>query len=209
MAEHLSFRIGNQLFFVFIEVPGVMLFDDRAQRLLSMVADEAKGIPCLLRVRKTSGGYAVANPGWGLVHACTGRPVNPPALVSDELIEMTDWEIHDLAVQVVRATLTAEGKNVLLWQPSPHINPSLWLLDGDQRQYVIVKGSRWPSPKATPTPDHRELAKALRETGNAGHFASVGVANAEDTCRDADHALPLYRGHSLKISHQGFDMLMP
>jgi hypothetical protein len=38
----------------------------------------------------------------GLVDAQTGRPINPVALVNDELIEMTDWELQDFAVQIVR-----------------------------------------------------------------------------------------------------------
>ena len=48
--------------------------------------------------------------GWGLLHAATKERIDPLALVSDELIEMSDWEVHDFAISVVENKLEEEGK---------------------------------------------------------------------------------------------------
>ena len=37
-------------------------------------------------------------------------PIDPVALLTDEWIEMTDWELHDLAVQIVRDELQKDSK---------------------------------------------------------------------------------------------------
>ena len=54
-------------------------------------------------------GWCAELPGWGLIDARTGAPVNPVDIVSDEKIEITDWELQDFAVQVVRTQLEKES----------------------------------------------------------------------------------------------------
>ena len=87
MTEHLSFRFGNQLYFVFVEavendVAALPFDSDRAKRL-SNAAKIANAVPCLIRINKTSCQWSVSSPEWGLVHAETGEPVDPPSLVDD------------------------------------------------------------------------------------------------------------------------------
>jgi hypothetical protein len=55
----------------------------------------------------------------GLLDARTGKPIDPIALVSDERIEMTDWELQDFAVQIVRDHLDKTGKKQMSWQGNP------------------------------------------------------------------------------------------
>ena len=75
--ENLSFRLGNQLFFVRIED-----VDGKAQgpgtlRGLAAAARDANGHACILPMKKKLfGGSWVANmPGWGLLNADTRKPI--------------------------------------------------------------------------------------------------------------------------------------
>jgi hypothetical protein len=89
MAEHLSFRLGNQLFFVFVEAAEFVY--DRCRGLFLEVSHKAKATPCIITMREKLTSYEPALSGWGLIHAETRKPVNPADMVSDELIEMSDW----------------------------------------------------------------------------------------------------------------------
>ena len=88
--EHLSFRLGNQLFFVRVEDESGEICGPGSLHGLFSVALEAKGCPCLLPMRRVRGGKWVADlPGWGLVLAGIGKAVDPVALITDKQIEMT------------------------------------------------------------------------------------------------------------------------
>ena len=56
-------------------------------------------------MQEIHGQWKAAQKGWGLVHARTSEPINPFDLVSDEKIEMTDWELLSFAIQVVCSKL--------------------------------------------------------------------------------------------------------
>ena len=53
MDHHLSFRVGNQLFFVFVQVEGGIPVDERSRDLLLRVAEQAKGVACLMPMVRT------------------------------------------------------------------------------------------------------------------------------------------------------------
>ena len=100
--EHLSFRLGNQLFYIQLEdVDGRLKTPGNRDGLLA-IADGSAGHACVMPMRKIGATWAPTEPGWGLLDARTRQAVTPPALISDEKIVMTDWELQDLAVQVVR-----------------------------------------------------------------------------------------------------------
>ena len=99
MAEHLSFRMGNQIFFIFVEAAE---FNFRnAESLFLRVSKEAGAVPCVMKMQQRISTWEPASPGWGLIHAESGAVITPPALVSDALIEMSRWELHDFAIQIV------------------------------------------------------------------------------------------------------------
>ena len=132
--ENLSFRLGNQLFFVRIEdAEGRVGVPGTRQGLLS-VADGCKGHPCIMPMRLRSGAWVAEAPGWGLTDARTGRPIEPISLVSDERIEMTDWELQDFAVQIVRDQLEKSGRKLMSWQGSPGVDPSVFFVGDAGRQ---------------------------------------------------------------------------
>ena len=71
-------------------------------------------------------------PDWGLLDLRSGVPIDPIALISNEKVLMTDWELHDFAVQIVRDHVTKKlGHQLLSSQGNPKVDPSLWFA-GDE-----------------------------------------------------------------------------
>jgi hypothetical protein len=141
--------MGNQIIFIFVEVDDWCTFDQDQHRVLLHTAHEANAVPCLIPMHSRNGTCVPALPGWGVKHALTGALVDSVALVSDELIETTDWEVHDLAIQVVRDQLRGEGKKPWSWRSTLQIDPSLWFEDEEGPAWVIVRAVRYPEGDAT------------------------------------------------------------
>ena len=203
--EHLSFRLGNQLFFIRIEdVDGKVQVPGSRNGLLS-IAEGCKGHPCLMPMRLRAGTWAPETSGWGLLHAQTGKPIDPVALVSDDRIEMTDWELQDFAVQIVRDHLEKTGKKLMSWQGSPQVDPSIWFIGSSGREWIVVRAVRYPQTKADPPANWQEIAERCARLGKVGYFAPVSVANADDAFdpSGAVQAEPLWRGHRMLARFEG------
>jgi len=146
--EHLSFRLGNQLFFLrAVDEDGQLEGPGSLQGLLS-VAVGCKGHACLMSMRKRGGKWDAALPGWGLQDARTMKLVQPPAEINDQKIEMTDWELQYFAVQVVREQIEKEGHELMSWQANPGVDPSVWFVGIDGPEWVIVRTARYPQQAA-------------------------------------------------------------
>ncbi len=209
--EHFSFRIGNQLFFVRVEDA-----DDRVKGPSSIaglfeVADGCKGHACLMPMIKRGNEWRCAAPGWGLLDAHTEKILNPVALVTDEKIEMSDWELQDFAVQIVRNDLEKSGKQLMSWQSNPGVNPSIWFVGESGPEWVVVRAARWPERDAPVPPDIEQIAAECASTGKTGHFAVVAAANANDPfdpqAKLTGNYIPLVRGDGLHVSYKGLKLL--
>ncbi len=205
--EHLSFRLGNQLFFVRLEdVDGRLETPGTLQGLLS-IADGCSGHACLMPMKKSWGGWKPVGLGWGLVDARTGKEVVPPELISDEPIEMSDWELLDFAVQVVRQKLEEEGRKIMSWQSNPSVDPSIWFVGEQGPEWVVVRAARYPS-KSAPVPSNIEaIAQRCSRLSSGGNFAAVAFANADDPfdplAEKNGNFLPLLRGHRMHVRYDG------
>ncbi|AGK58678.1 hypothetical protein HYPDE_35033 [Hyphomicrobium denitrificans 1NES1] len=206
--EHLSFRLGNQLFFVRIEDVDSELDVPASREGLLRIAEGCNGYPCLMPMRLRAGNWLPEAGGWGLIDAHTGLAIDPVALVSDERIEMTDWEVHDAAVQVVRDDLKSAGKKLMSWTGHPQVDPAIWFVGDSGPEWVVVRAVRYPALEASPPADWQRLAEHCASVSTIGHFASVSLASAEDAF-DPDHVIPpepLWRGHAMRVR---FDGLVP
>jgi hypothetical protein len=209
MAEHLSFRLGNQIFFVWVDAAEFVY--ENGKGLFLKVSQEANAIPCIMPMTERLTKFESSMPGWGLIHAETREPVNPPDLVSDELIQMTDWELHDFAIQMVKSKLSEEGKNVFSAQSSREIDPSIWYEEDGDAHWVVVRARRHPELQATAPANMEDIAEGCSRMGKAGFFASVVVANHDDPF-DPEAAtngnyLPLYRGHGMSVNYEGLQKI--
>ena len=210
--EHLSFRLGNQLFFIRLEDVDRRLETPGNPDGLLAIADGCAGHACVMPMRKLGGNWAAAEPGWGLLDARTHQPVDPPGLISNEKIVMTDWELQDFAVQVVRDQLTSEGRKLMSWNGDPRVNPSIWFV-GDSKgpEWVVVRVVRYPAKEASLPENLEDLQANFNKRGYPGHFASVAVASVDDPFDpDAEtngNIVPLYRGHGMHVRYEGLEGL--
>lgn len=202
--EHLSFRMGNQLFFIRVEDVNNHIHGPGNLDGLIDLAKKCNGIPCLLVMKKGfRGNWKADNPGWGLTHASTHEVIVPPELVTDEKIEMTDWELQDFAVQVVRDHLRQQGKQIMSFCGNPHVSPSLWFIENEKPAWVIVKVARHPSALPALPADAGKIAAQCSSLGNIGYFAPLVVASGEDS----QTATPLLRGHEMLVKYEGLKSL--
>ncbi len=147
------------------------------------VADACQGHACVLTLeRDLAGTWHPVDPGWGLRDARSGALLDPAALVSDEPIPMTDWEVHDFAVQVVRAARFP--------RPQP-ARPSNWRAIAASVAHrgraghfapVVVMGLDW-----------------LEEEDDG---LAVDLDGDEE---DMPLSSPLWRGHALDVDYGGLE----
>ena len=195
MAEHLSFRMGNQIFFIYVEAAEFQF--KREGSLFLRVAHAANAVPCILTMNEQFSMWQPQYAGWGLVHAETDEPIVPPTLISDQLVEMTDWELHDFCVQVVCNYLKQQNKEVFAKQSSPEIDPSIWFRDQNGTHFVVARATRYPESEAGMPSNVSDIKRSCAAMSQSGFYASVSVANADEL------SSPLYRGHGMHVRFTG------
>lgn len=207
--EHLSFRVGNQLFFVRIEDVDGNLSVPGSRDGLRMIADGCCAHACLMSMRRGPDGWTPAAGGWGLQALDRGTIIDPPGLVTDLPVVMTDWELQDFAVQVVRTHIEKAGHRLMSWQGNPVVDPSLWYEGADGPVWVIVRAVRYPERDAAVPANWREIAKGCERIGRIGEFASVAVSSALETFdRNGTTApKPLLRGGPMYVGFGGLKRL--
>jgi hypothetical protein len=179
---------------------------------LQYIAECCKGHACLMPMRRHAGTWQPDAPQWGLLDLQTGGLVDPVELISEELIEMTDWEVQDVAVKFVRDHLQKAGRKLMSWQSNPAVNPSMWFVGDDGPEWVLVRAVRYPKALAGFPQDWPQIADSCAKTSEIGHFVSISVANG-DYAFDPTGALPaapLWRGHALRVmdASQSLDRLL-
>ena len=207
--EHLSFRLGNQNFFLRIHDADGRVEGPGNMNGLQHIATENGGHACVLHMRRTglSGAWQPVRPGWGLVDAVDGRTVDPFNLVTDERIPMTPWEIHSMGMQVVVEHLEQEGFEVTMFQDDPNIDPTLWFQNKhDRPEWVVVRTVTYPATRAERPANWDRIARNLTAIADAGHFASVALSSADQPLDEPDAAaVPLWRGHAMYANFEGLE----
>jgi hypothetical protein len=209
--EHLSFQLGNQAFFVRVEDTDGVLDAPGIRGGLLEIATGCNGHPCLLPMRQNGNEWAPEYPGWGLVNAHTGAPIDPVTLVTHEQIEMTDWEVQYFAVQEVASLLQKEGRELMARHGSPSASPSIWFVGDSGPEWVIVRAVRYPELQADPPANLREFTDYCSWRGKVGYFASVVLASGDDVFdpSGAIPPVPLWRGRPMVVRYDGMVALAP
>jgi hypothetical protein len=206
--EHLSFRLGNQLFFVRIEDVDGNVAGPGSLRGLQMVASSNNGRACLMPMKKRLGrGWEPQAGGWGLLDAGTKAPIEPLALVTDAKVEMSEGEVHDMAVQVVRGYLEKEGHELMSWQGNPEVDPAIWFIGKSGRpEWVVVRAVRFPGNQAQRPDNWAAIKQSCSRLSNTGHFASVALVSVDQPFKSAtEPPVPLWRGHGMHIRFVGLE----
>lgn len=209
--EHLSFRLGNQLFFILLVYSDERIqFPGHVPGLLK-ISIERKGNACLMPMAKTTKGWVVERGGWGLVDAVSREQLDPFTCVSDEKIEMNDWEIHDYALQAVRNHLENNGYEVRSWQSYLNVYPALWFVGKSKKlEWVVLKAERYTTQALERPENWFEITNSRLMDGRNGHFVSVGLFNVEQIdsageVLDDIPMFPLWRGHAIGGYIHGLD----
>jgi len=203
--EHLSFRLGNQLFFIRIEDADGKLEVPGSRQGLRSIADGCNGHACLMPMRREGAEWIADGPGWGLHDLRTGRAIDPVSLITDDLIEMTDWELQDFAVQIVKDHLAKQGRTLMSWQGNPSVDPSLWFIGDHDPEWVVIRAVRYPKKTAELPKNWNDIAENCGRKGSRGHFASVAVASSKDAFDPTGTIppTPLWRGNGMMVRFDG------
>ena len=205
--ENLSFRLGNQIFFVRLEdVDNQIRIPGNIDGLFT-IAEGYKSTACILPMKKVDSEWRPAISGWGLIDAATQKPFNPVNLVSEENIEMTQWELQDFAVQIVRNYLTDAGFEIMSYNSHPGVNPSIWFMRNDFPEWVIVNFGVFPQMEVEPSANLDEIKNSVGMVGCQGNLANVFVAAEAEMTNLTDSPIPLYRGHALSVRFEGLEPL--
>ena len=207
--DHLSFRLGNQNFFLRVHDADGRVEGPGTMSGLQHIAAENGGHACVLLMRRSGlgGDWEPIRPGWGLVDPKDGRTVDPFRLVTDERIPMTPWEVHSMGVQVVVQHLDQKGFQVTMFQDDPNVDPTLWFQNqNDQPEWVVVRTVTYPAERAERPANWERIARNLAAVAHRGHFASVALCSAYQPFEaDDEPPAPLWRGHGMHANFEGLE----
>ena len=204
--DHISFRIGNQLFFVRIEDVENELVTPSNPDGLTMIVNGCKGVACHMPMIRKGISWEVFNSDWGLINPKTKALINPYQLVTDEKIIMTDWEIQDFAVQVVRNYIKDElGFRILSSQGNPSVHPSIWFKGQEKDECVIVSSAKFGGYMPELPSNIDNIIENVSSITKKVHFASVCFCHPDQ--KNNKDVLPLYRGYGASIKFNGLRIL--
>jgi hypothetical protein len=154
------------------------------------------------------GRWTPAEPDWGLVDLKSGAPIDPVIHVSDEPVEMTNWELLDFAVQIVCNHITENlGGDIMSSQSNPDVHPSIWFVGDEGPEWVAVQMATYGSSEFFPSCDLSTVARSCADRSSVGHIARVGLFHADQGLEDNSLALPMLRGHGAMIRFNGLEFL--
>ncbi len=204
MGSHLTFGLGNQVFFVFVEI-GALPFETMDVMFLRC-AEKANAVACIMPMRKVGSQFLPASQGLGLVDARTRAPVDPFSKMTSEPVEMSDWEVHDFGIQIVAAQLKKDGKDIKNTQSHMDIDPSIWFEDRGGSGCVVVRAVRYPTKEALRPASLQNIANTVGGRGMKCFFASVGIARKDQAGPENEgRVLPLIRGHMMTVNFEGLE----
>ena len=206
IVEHISFRIGNQIFFVRLIDLDSNLDTPSNIEGLRMISQKANGIACYMPMRRKSIGWEVFLSDWGLVDAFNYQETNPFDLVTDEKIIMTDWEVQDFAVQFCKNHLEKKlGFTITSSQGNPEVSPSIWYNDNNDTGAIIVLSNRYGKKNLSDFHSITIFKKQIMLVTKNLHIIKVELCNPNQ--KRNREVLPLYRGHTTEISSSDFELI--
>jgi len=205
MGTHLTFRLKKTLFFVFVDM-GKSDFIQRRELFLHF-SRNANAVPCRLPMSFQNEQWLPSYGQSGLLDAFTGESLNPFDLASDEKVEMSDWEIHDFAIQIVSNYISENIGEVKNAQSNPEIFPAIWFQSESQTSYVIVSAVRYPVKRALPPHNMDEIIHSFQHFKYSGFFASASIAHRDQEMTENSIIVPLYRGDALISNFPGIEAI--
>ena len=159
--------------------------DECAQMLenlsrLMFVAKGCKGHACLMPIKKVDGVWQVLELDWRLISDFTQKSINPVNLLSDKKIAMTDWELQDLAVQVVRNHSKDKlGVKIMSSNSNSSVPPAIWFIGEGGPEWLAALMKSYPNQKPVNDCDLDHVASQCSTMSKTGSVADVTFSHAD------------------------------
>ena len=174
-------------------------------------AELGNGVPCILEMQKDeSGDWMPANEGWGLKHAETNQLIDPQDYMTNEDVEITDWEVADVATLRVVKEIEGLGGTILSTNSDPYVHPSVFFVDEDKKpKFVVIVAARYPHEPELEDDLIEKIKEGVSGFATSGFLAEVTLVSVDETfdpdAKDNGNYLPLLRGAGY---HQKFSGLL-
>jgi hypothetical protein len=136
-------------------------------------------------------------------------PLSEEALDFTTRIEISDWELLDFSIQIVRDAIEKDGFEIKEWTSEANERPHILARKTGKEHYIVVGAARYPV--ATPVFDSNRLqvcAERAVVTGAVLAKAAVSLANSEDMFI-GEFPLPLWRGQAALARFNGLEAIDP
>lgn len=122
-------------------------------------------------------------------------------------IELSNWEVHDFGIQVVRQLLEKDGHDVEHWNSDTGaLSQIIAIIDG-RLTHIVVQTVCYPAVEAEF--DTHKIRLAVERAANRGadlKIASVSLASADDPFdSNSTHSLPIFRGAGVNPRFAGLE----
>ncbi len=213
--DHLTFSHGNQIFSVLVELvtKNTSLLPQHERERCLIESEKNNLIPCVFQVDAES--MKPITTGWNLIDLRDHKHITPDQFATHARVPMSEWELHNFAIQIVRQEIEKEGtQTVLSYCDVPGVDPQIWLEDSTRkRSWVIVRHCK--------SPEEIKFQKWIgMEQSNpqllpySGYFAAIVAAPstaAQENHKDATITHPktessdqtLYRGDRFEVECEG------
>lgn len=142
---------------------------------------------------------------WNLYDPRTRQAIDPLDIVNNEKILMSQWELGNFAIQVVRNDLEKEGNKILSFCDLPEVNPQIWFENKKGKiGWIIVKYTKNENEK-----DYKEWG-GLEEINTQlkpydGYFASVQIIPSVGWNGVSEFPVNLFRGDGMIVNYKGLE----
>lgn len=216
--DHLTFGYGNQIFSVLVDLNDAGRSGLTHQEINRCVeaCEENHLIPCALEIDAVS--MKPPSTGWNLSHLITHKPVIPEEWSNSDKIEMSEWELRNFCIQIVRNHIEESGGEVQSFCDVPAIDPQIWFKDkSGNPAWVLVR--HFPQIVGDEKSAWIGFEKSNPQlSGFDGYLAAVSIASGEPILLSRDGGIiplsqrfsgdtPLYRGDKFYIKFEGLQRI--
>lgn len=210
---HLIMRYRNQLGLVFVaaEWAGRALTEwspEVAANLLER-ASRMRALPLLATLRlagalpegaapRSALGLEMSLPDGVLLRDLSlDAPWEPRRYDLEEPIEISDWELHDLGIQIVRDRLIRDNHQILGWTSDLDVDPQIAVKMNNRLMFLMIRSVRHPESDARFDRDAiADLADMAARKQAEVRLVSVSIASGDPPLLERGLA-PICRGRAV------------
>ena len=213
--DNLTFAYGNRVFSVLVDAMegGRSGISQQAMDRFLAATQANQLVPCVFPVKTET--MKPTSPGWNLFDAVELIPLDPQSFDMTAKNVMSEWELRNFAIQIVRDSITKDGTSeVLSFTDVLGVDPQLWFQEqSGNRGWVIVR--HCPQITGEEWRQYTELVQSNPQLMPFdGYFAAVSLASSEPVLHDLEGKIiplsqrftgtaPLYRGDGFHIKFEG------